>query len=139
MVLWHTELRVSWRTQWFSLALHSFVILGLLLSSWPMNMMLIIWLILLLWIIFSLVSSQRRIRQTTGQMVLHDSGQMSWQGNEWRLAGKPWMLQSGLILFLRPLHGGTRRRLWIAADAMSEGEWRDLRRELLQVSGTVCR
>jgi len=42
------------------------------------------------------------------------------------------MLQSGMLLRLR--HPDTHRsqHLWLAADSMDAGEWRDLRRILMQ-------
>ncbi|BDH44700.1 toxin CptA [Salmonella enterica subsp. enterica serovar Choleraesuis] len=132
MAQWRTDIHVSWRAQWLSLAFHGLVALALLLCPWPANLT-ILWLALLVLIIMSLVCSQRRIRSIEGELALSsDSGELTWQGEKWRLVRKPWLLQSGMLLVLSPLSGGGSRRLWVAADSMDGGAWRDLRRLILQ-------
>ncbi|KAB1051544.1 hypothetical protein AUM54_19485, partial [Cronobacter sakazakii] len=44
----------------------------------------------------------------------------------------PWMLRSGMMLRLRHPKTTRRHHVWLAADSMTEAEWRDLRRLLLQ-------
>lgn len=131
MVLWRTDLRASWRAQWISLAFHSLVMLALLLCPWPANMTLL-WLTLLILIILSVVCSQRRIRGAEGELVLSEKGLIDWHGQRYLLARKPFMIQSGMLLVMMPVTGGAHRRLWVAADSMDNGQWRDLRRLILQ-------
>ncbi len=63
--------------------------------------------------------------------LLTDS-RLRWQNAEWEILGTPWVINSGMLLRLR--HVDTRRgqHLWLAADSMDAGEWRDLRRLVLQ-------
>ncbi|MCS6068384.1 protein YgfX [Klebsiella variicola subsp. variicola] len=37
MVLWQSDLRISWRAQWFSLLLHGVVAALVLLVPWPLS------------------------------------------------------------------------------------------------------
>ena len=46
MVLWQSDLRISWRAQWFSLLLHGVVAALVLLVPWPLSYT-PLWLILL--------------------------------------------------------------------------------------------
>lgn len=46
MVLWQSDLRISWRAQWFSLLLHGVVAALVLLVPWPLSYT-PIWLLLL--------------------------------------------------------------------------------------------
>ncbi|WP_234013372.1 protein YgfX, partial [Cronobacter dublinensis] len=46
MVLWHSDLRVSWRSQWLSLLLHGAVAVIILLLPWPLRY-LPVWMLLL--------------------------------------------------------------------------------------------
>ena len=89
MVLWQSDLRISWRAQWFSLLLHGVVAALVLLVPWPLSYT-PIWLLLLSLVVFDCVRSPRRIHARRGQ------------------------------------------HLWLAADSMDAGEWRDLRRLVLQ-------
>ena len=131
MVLWQSDLRVSWRAQWFSLMLHGIVAAIILLLPWPLSYM-PLWLILLSLVVFDCVRSQRRIHSLQGEVNLTIDYRLRWQGIEWELTAAPWMLQSGMLLRLR--HPDTHRsqHLWLAADSMDAGEWRDLRRILMQ-------
>lgn len=38
MVLWQSDLRISWRAQWFSLLLHGVVAALVLLVPWPLKL-----------------------------------------------------------------------------------------------------
>ena len=116
MVLWQSDLRISWRAQWFSLLLHGVVAALLLLSL----------------VVFDCVRSQRRIHARRGEIKLLTDSRLRWQNAEWEILGTPWVINSGMLLRLR--HVDTRRgqHLWLAADSMDAGEWRDLRRLVLQ-------
>ncbi len=59
MVLWQSDLRISWRAQWFSLLLHGVVAALVLLVPWPLSYT-PIWLLLLSLVVFDCVRSQRR-------------------------------------------------------------------------------
>ncbi|NYS34397.1 protein YgfX, partial [Klebsiella pneumoniae] len=37
MVLWQSDLRVSWRAQWLSLLIHGLVAAVILLMPWPLS------------------------------------------------------------------------------------------------------
>ena len=110
MVLWQSDLRVSWRSQWMSLLLHGLVAAFVLLMPWPLSYT-PLWLLLLSFVVFDSVR---------------------WQGKEWDILGMPWMLNCGMMLRLRKVDGGRCQHLWLAADSMDAAEWRDLRRMLLQ-------
>jgi len=98
---------------------------------WPINYTLV-WMLLLSIVVFNSVRSQRRIHASRGQCKLFDDYSVFWQGREWSMAGKPWIIDSGIMLKLK--RPGKRRclHLWLAADSMDAEEWRDLRRLLLQ-------
>jgi len=102
-----------------------------LLMPWPINYTLV-WMLLLSIVVFNSVRSQRRIHSCRGQCKLLDDYTVSWHGHEWSMAGKPWIIDSGIMLKLK--RPGKRRslHLWLAADSMDGEEWRDLRRLLLQ-------
>lgn len=131
MVLWQSDLRVSWRAQWLSLLVHGLVAILVLLLPWPMSYTLI-WMLLLSLVVFDSVRSQRRINASQGEIKLLTNYRLKWQGKEWEIVGTPWMLRSSMMLRLR--HPGKTRcqHLWLSSDSMDAGEWRDLRRLMLQ-------
>ncbi|MDA8478250.1 protein YgfX [Citrobacter sp. Awk 4] len=130
MVLWQSDLRVSWRAQWLSLLLHGLVAALILLMPWPLSYT-PLWLILLSLVVFDCVRSQRRINTRQGEIKLLMDGRLRWQGLEWAIQSTPWMLKTGMMLRLRS-DSGRRQHLWLAADSMDEKEWRELRRVMLQ-------
>ena len=130
MVLWQSDLRVSWRAQWLSLLIHGLVAAVILLMPWPLSYT-PLWMVLLSLVVFDCVRSQRRINARQGEIRLLMDGRLRWQGQEWSIVQAPWMIKSGMMLRLRS-DSGKRQHLWLAADSMDEAEWRDLRRILLQ-------
>ena len=60
MVLWQSDLRVSWRAQWLSLLIHGLVAAVILLMPWPLSYT-PLWMVLLSLVVFDCVRSQRRI------------------------------------------------------------------------------
>ena len=131
MVLWQSDLRVSWRAQWVSLLLHGLVAAFILLMPWPLSYT-PLWLLLLSLVVFDCVRSQRRINASQGEIKLLMDSRLRWQNQEWDIVGTPWALNSGMMLRLRRIDGRKRTHLWLAADSMDAGEWRDLRRTILQ-------
>nr|WP_318383935.1 protein YgfX [uncultured Enterobacter sp.] len=131
MVLWQSDLRVSWRSQWLSLLLHGVVAAFVLLIPWPLSLT-PLWLLLLSLVVFDCVRSQRRINACHGEIKLLMDSRLRWQGADWDIVGAPWMLSSGMMLRLRRGPGGKRQHLWLAVDSMDAREWRDLRRMLLE-------
>ena len=131
MVLWQSDLRVSWRSQWMSLLLHGLVAAFVLLMPRPLSYT-PLWLLLLSFVVFDSVRSQRRINARQGEIKLLMDSRLRWQGKEWDILGMPWMLNCGMMLRLRKVDGGRCQHLWLAADSMDAAEWRDLRRMLLQ-------
>lgn len=69
MVLWQSDLRVSWRSQWMSLLLHGLVAAFVLLMPWPLSYT-PLWLLLLSFVVFDSVRSQRRINARQGEIKL---------------------------------------------------------------------
>ncbi|EPH0090406.1 protein YgfX [Pluralibacter gergoviae] len=132
MVLWQSDLRVSWRAQWISLLIHGVVAALVLLMPWPLSYT-PLWLLLSL-VVFDCVRSQRRINASHGEIKLLTDARLRWQDQTWDILGTPWMLESGMMLRLRRLDNRKKSHLWIAADSMDAGEWRDLRRMLQQPS-----
>jgi toxin CptA len=130
VVLWQSDLRISWRSQWFSLLLHGIVAAIVLLMPWPLSYT-PLWLLLLSLVVFDSVRSQRRIHACQGEIKLMTDSRLRWQKAEWEIVGMPWVINSGMLLRLR--HPQTRRsqHLWVAADSMDAKEWRDLRRLVL--------
>ena len=133
MVLWQSDIRVSWRSQWLSLLLHGLMAAFVLLLPWPLSYT-PLWLLLLSLVVFDSVRSQRRINACQGEIKLLMDARLRWQGVEWDIVGTPWMLNIGMILRLRREKDGRRQHLWLAADSMDAQEWRDLRRLILQQS-----
>ncbi|MTH45240.1 protein YgfX [Intestinirhabdus alba] len=130
MVLWQSDLRVSWRAQWLSLLIHGLVAAMILLMPWSLSFT-PLWLVLLSLVVFDSVRSQRRINARQGEVKLLVDRRLRWQGREWAVISAPWMLKSGMMLRLRA-DDGKRQHLWLAADSMDEAEWRDLRRLMQQ-------
>ncbi|OHY67600.1 hypothetical protein BB778_16140 [Pluralibacter gergoviae] len=133
MVLWQSDLRVSWRAQWISLLIHGVVAALVLLMPWPLSYT-PLWLLLLSLVVFDCVRSQRRINASHGEIKLLTDARLRWQDQTWDILGTPSMLESGMMLRLRRLDNRKKSHLWIAADSMDAGEWRDLRRMLQQPS-----
>ncbi|MDY1037348.1 hypothetical protein GJV04_05885 [Enterobacteriaceae bacterium RIT714] len=131
MVLWQSDLRVSWRSQWMSLLLHGMVAAFILLMPWPLSYT-PLWMLLLSLVVFDSVRSQRRINARQGEIKLMMDSRLRWQGKEWEIVGTPWMLNSGMMFRLRKENGGRCQHLWLSADSMDASEWRDLRRMILQ-------
>ena len=132
MVLWQSDLRVSWRAQWLSLLLHGLVAAAILLMPWPLSYT-PLWLILLSLVVFDCVRSQRRINARQGEVKLLMDGRLRWQGQDWLIVSAPWMIKTGMMLRSRS-ETGKRQHLWLAADSMDKAEWRDLRRLMMQPS-----
>ncbi len=65
MVLWQSDLRVSWRAQWLSLLIHGLVAAVILLMPWPLSYT-PLWMVLLSLVVFDCVRSQRRINARQG-------------------------------------------------------------------------
>ena len=131
MVLWQSDLRVSWRAQWISLLLHGLVAAFILFMPWPLSYT-PLWLLLLSLVVFDCVRSQRRINACHGEIKLLMDSRLRWQGVEWDIVGTPWMIRGGMMLRLRRAEDGRRQHLWLAADSMDLQEWRDLRRMIIQ-------
>lgn len=127
MVLWQSELRVSWRAQWLSLLLHGVVAAVVLLLPWPLNY-LPVWLLLLSLVVLDCVRSQRRINARHGVIKLLEDRRLFWQEREWCIQGQPWILRTGMLLRLRDSATSRNHLLWIASDSVEDGEWRELRR-----------
>lgn len=88
MVLWQSDLRVSWRSQWMSLLLHGLVAAFVLLMPWPLSYT-PLWLLLLSFVVFDSVRSQRRINARQGEIKLLMDSRLRWQGKEWDILGMP--------------------------------------------------
>ena len=69
MVLWQSDLRVSWRSQWMSLLLHGLVAALVLLVPWPLSYT-PLWLLLLSFVVFLIVRRHRRIKPPKGVIKL---------------------------------------------------------------------
>ena len=131
MVLWQSDLRISWRAQWFSLLMHGVVAALVLVLPWPLRYT-PLWLILLSLVVFDCVRSQRRIHARQCEIKLLIDSRLRWQKAEWGIIGTPWVINSGMLLRLRNTENQRTQHLWVAADSMDAGEWRDLRRLVLQ-------
>lgn len=94
MVLWQSDLRVSWRAQWISLLIHGLVSAVILLMPWPLSYT-PLWMILLSLVVFDCVRSQRRINTCQGEIKLLMDGRLRWQGQDWTLLRPPWLLRAG--------------------------------------------
>lgn len=139
MALWQCDLRVSWRSQLFSLAVHGILILAILLTPWPSDDWMI-WLALLIIVVSQAIRSQRRISARHGEISLLEQDRLLWRKQEWKIKQPVWMIDSGILLTLRREHAprgwlhairGRKHKLWLASDSMSEEEWRRIRQLLL--------
>ena len=65
MVLWQSDLRVSWRSQWMSLLLHGLVAAFVLLMPWPLSYT-PLWLLLLSFVVFFSLPTHRPINAPQG-------------------------------------------------------------------------
>ncbi|MDU3718096.1 MAG: protein YgfX [Klebsiella michiganensis] len=117
MVLWQSDLRISWRAQWFSLLMHGVVAALVLLMPWPLSYT-PLWLILLSLVVFDCVRSQRRIHARQGEIKLLIDSRLRWQKAEWDIIGTPWVINSGMLLRLRNTENQRTQHLWVAADSM---------------------
>ena len=97
MVLWQSDLRVSWRAQWLSLLIHGLVAAVILLMPWPLSYT-PLWMVLLSLVVFDCVRSQRRINARQGEIRLLMDGRLRWQGQEWSIVKAPWMIKSGMAV-----------------------------------------
>ncbi|MFC0226337.1 protein YgfX [Serratia aquatilis] len=129
MAQWRCDIRVSWRTQLYSLLTHGALILLILISPWPEGYG-PIWLLLLILVVFECIRSQKRIASRQGQLRLLGERRIEWQEQEWLMVKKPWMLKFGILLSLQQVNGKKRSRLWLASDALSQQEWRSLCQQL---------
>ncbi|HHB1427395.1 TPA: protein YgfX [Serratia odorifera] len=130
MAQWRCNVRISWRTQIVSLLAHGALILLILISPWPEGYG-PLWLVLLTLVVFECIRSQKRIATRQGELrVLSAPRHVVWDGQEWRVIGRPWMPRFGILFTLEPLDGQKRRRLWMASDCMSKADWRQLRQRL---------
>lgn len=133
MVFWQTELQVSWRAQWMSLLLHGVLVMVIVFLPWPLSYMPVC-LVLLVLVVFGCIRSQRCINACHGEIRLLDNECIDWQGKQWKLVGRPWMLQGIIILVLHHAKSANRQRLWLMSDSMDEKHWRNLRNLLLHMS-----
>ncbi len=69
MVLWQSDLRVSWRAQWLSLLIHGLVAAVILLMPWSLSYT-PLWMVLLSLVVFDCVRSQRRINARQGNSLV---------------------------------------------------------------------
>ncbi|HIE0516580.1 TPA: protein YgfX [Providencia stuartii] len=132
MVLWKSNLSISWKTQLFSTCAHGVVGFILLVAPWaPGNSM--VWLPLLVIVIASWAKSQKSISKIKGTAVLVNGNKVQWKKNEWSIVKQPWCSRVGGLLTLSALQGKPQKiRLWVAKDALSEESWRNLNQLLLQ-------
>ncbi|HHR5880383.1 protein YgfX [Providencia alcalifaciens] len=132
MVLWKSNLSISWKTQLFSTCLHGVTGIILLVAPWaPGNSM--IWLPLLVVLVASWAKSQKNISKVKGVAVLVNGNKLQWKKNEWEIIKAPWCSRFGILLTLNALQGKPQKlRLWIAKDSVCEENWRNLNQLLLQ-------
>ncbi|MGK2959817.1 MAG: protein YgfX [Candidatus Malihini olakiniferum] len=130
MALWRCNLRVSWRMQVFSLLVHGFLLLLILLAPWPDGYA-VLWLLLMTLVIFGFIRSQRNIKACHGEIVLQDEVGLEWQHHSWHIIRRPWTLKNCILLSLRRSDSKRRQQLWLASDNMDKQEWRHLRQLLL--------
>ena len=83
-----------------SLLLHGLVAAIVLLMPWPLSYT-PLWLLLLSFVVFDSVRSQRRINARQGEIKLLMDSRLRWQGKEWDILGVPRMLNAGMMLRLR--------------------------------------
>lgn len=129
MAQWRCDVRISWRTQLFSLLTHGALILLILISPWPEGYG-PVWLVLLTLVVFECIRSQKRIGSRQGELRWLAERRVEWRGQEWLMLKKPWMPGFGILLTLQQVNGKKRHRLWLASDCLSKAEWRHLRQLL---------
>ncbi len=106
--------------------------LVLLLAPWERENS-FTWLPLLMLVVASWAKSQKGINKCKGTIVLVNGNKLQWKKNEWDIIKAPWRSRFGILLSIRALQGKPRKmKIWIAADALSEEEWRNLNQLLLQ-------
>ncbi|SFN08115.1 toxin CptA [Izhakiella capsodis] len=132
MVLWQSDLRVSWQAQRLSLVLHGVAMMALLLAPWP-NHYTLVWIVLLILVVRESVRSQYRISRCEGAIALLLDRQLYWRNQRWNIIGRPWVGQQAILLTLRS-ESGEREHLWLMQDSMSTRDWRRLHMQLLNVS-----
>ena len=129
MAQWRCDIRISWRTQLFSLLTHGVLILLILISPWPEGFG-PLWLVLLTLVVFQCIRSQKRIAAVQGELRLLATGASAGTAASggWRKT-----VDAGLRHAADAAADGgqKRRRLWLASDCMSKEEWRHLRQLLL--------
>ena len=132
MVLWKSNLSISWKTQFFSTCVHGAVGMFLLVAPWaPAHSM--IWLPLLAVVVAIWAKSQKNISKIKGVAVLVNGNKGQWKKNEWNIVKAPWLSRYGILLSLEALQGKQQKiHLWVAKDSVSEESWRNLNQLLLQ-------
>ncbi len=132
MVLWKSNLAISWKTQLFSTCIHGVIGAFVLIAPWVSETSMI-WLPLLVVIVASWAKSQKNISKIKGIVVLVNGNKVQWKKNEWYIDKAPWRSRFGILLTLSALQGKPKKiHLWIAKDALSEENWRNLNQLLLQ-------
>ncbi|MEX3175560.1 protein YgfX, partial [Serratia quinivorans] len=84
MVQGRCDVRISWRTQLFSLLTHGVLILLILISPWPAGYG-PIWLVLLTLVVFECIRSQKRIASRQGELLLLENQRLGRHGPEGEL------------------------------------------------------
>lgn len=132
MILWHCDLRCSQRTQIFNLLGYSILFFCIILLSWSDFWFL--WIALLIGLLCEIIRNQKRLSALKGQLSLHSDGTAYWQAKNYQLTQKPFILEMGILLYLKEIHSHQQHCLWLANDSMPEKKWRSLRQILLQPS-----
>jgi toxin CptA len=126
VVQWRCDLRVSWHTQLFSLLAHGVLVILTLIAPWPQGYT-ALWLVLLTLVVFECIRSQKNITSCQGDIRLKPGNIVLWKRHEWTVAKQPWITRYGVLFNLKQVsRRSVRSRLWLAADSMSEDEWRQL-------------
>lgn len=68
MVLWQSDLRVSWRAQWLSLLIHGLVAAVILLMPWPLSYT-PLWMVLLSLVVFDCVRASGALMLARGKFA----------------------------------------------------------------------
>ena len=126
MAQWRCDLRISWHTQLFSLLVHGVLVTLTLIAPWPQGYI-ALWLVLLTLVVFECIRSQKNITSCQGEIRLKPDNIVLWKRHEWVIIKQPWITRYGVLLNIQQTSSRpTRKRLWLAADSMSEEEWRQL-------------
>lgn len=97
-----------------------------LVAPWPQGYT-ALWLVLLTLVVFECIRSQKNITSCQGEIRLKPGNIVLWKRHEWVVIKQPWITRYGVLLSLQQTSSrSTRKRLWLAADSMSEEEWRQL-------------